>query len=165
MGQRLQLRLFCEWAHRCLSHVDLSVRHQVKVEQRPHVCSSLFVTLVMPFLRSRLFWVSVMCWRPIPTSFMCVIELPSVWCFTLPVPNSRGRCCPSYACTSLLVRTVTVTTVVRPRLDFTSLDRFCILGCCIIEVNNSLMWILWQVTFRWPPYIWDYFCRETAQPQ
>lgn len=128
-------------------------------------CLLLSLCNNMPFLCSRLFWVSVMCWRLIPTSFMCVIELPSVWCFTLLVQNSRGRCCPSYACTSLLEQTVTVTTVVRPRLDFTSLDRFCILDCCIFEVNNSLMWILWQVAFRWPQYIWEYFCREPAQPQ
>lgn len=89
----------------------------------------------MPFLCSRLFWVSVMFWRLIPTSFMYVIELHSVWCFTHPVPNSRGRCCLSYACTSLLEQTLTATTVVRPRLDFTLLDSCCIIGLVCIRAK------------------------------
>lgn len=122
MGQRLQLRLFCEWAHRCLSHADLSVRQQVKVGQQYNIDLSVFV-MFLPFFFSRLSWASVMFWQLIPISFMCVIAVPSARCFTLPAQNCRGRCWPSYACTSLL-QSVRVTTVVRPQPDFTVLGSF-----------------------------------------
>lgn len=77
---------------------------------------SASISNFLSFLCIRLFWVSVTFWRLIPTSYTCGIPSPLVHCFTLPVPNCRGRCWPSFACMSLLDQTVTASAVVRPQL-------------------------------------------------
>lgn len=74
--------------------------------------TDIWLSVIPPFVRPS--WVCAMFWRLTPTSYTCGILPPLAHCFTLPVPNCRGRCWPSCALTSLSDQAVTASAVVRP---------------------------------------------------